>query len=372
MFSLLPFIFFLLTPLVAAIPTTSHNTSPKTCKEYTIPLTITSGTYIWGLPNLTTNYDATEFTNNLSRWDANETFHPISGFENTTLNVEISGTFRAPTNGEASTVLIATHGLGFDRTYWDPSIQPEKYSFVDFAIAKSYSVFFYDRLGLSDSSEISGYQTQVSLQVAVLTQLITLTRAGHFSIPPTSIILLGHSFGSTVSNAVLATHPTLVDGVILTGIGYHIPDTSVSFEAWQPRLARLQSPERWRQLDGGWVSWVDVWSNVNTFFKAPFYDQKVVEWAEAHKQPFSLMEVISLSITDVHSPKFTGPVLVMSGEFDLIFCNGNCKSILEPYAKPYFNASKDLEVYVQPGSGHGINLSISRCLLEDRMGYVLM
>lgn len=116
MFSLLPLIPLLLTPLVRAVPTTSHNSSPKTCKEYTIPLTITAGTYIWGLPNLTTNYDVTAFTNNLSRWDANVTFHPVSGFENTTLDVEISGTFCAPTNGDASTVLIATHGLGFDRT----------------------------------------------------------------------------------------------------------------------------------------------------------------------------------------------------------------------------------------------------------------
>ena len=36
--------------------------------------------------------------------------------------------------------------------YWDPEIQPEKYSFVDFAISKGYSVFFYDRLGISKSS----------------------------------------------------------------------------------------------------------------------------------------------------------------------------------------------------------------------------
>ncbi|CZR53610.1 uncharacterized protein PAC_03490 [Phialocephala subalpina] len=358
MLALLPLIPLFLTPLATATPTASHNTSPKTCKEYTIPLTITAGTYIWGLPNLTTNYDATAFTNNLSRWDANETFHPISGFENATLNVEISGSFCAPTSGEASTVLIATHGVGFDRTYWDPSIQPEKYSFVDYAIAKGYSVFYYDRLGVAGSSEISGYQTQVSLQVAILSQLITLTRSGHFTpSPPAKVILLGHSFGSVVSNALLATNPALVDGAILTGIGYHVPDTAVSFEAWQVRVAGLVSPGRWRQLDGGWVTWVDIWANVNTFFKAPFYDQKVVEYAEARKQPFSLMEIITLAITDLHSPNFTGPVLVMSGEFDLIFCTGNCKPILEPYAKPYFPASKDLEVYVQPGSGHGINLS---------------
>ncbi|KAE8447325.1 hypothetical protein EG329_010883 [Mollisiaceae sp. DMI_Dod_QoI] len=356
--------FSILVPLLLLTPfaSTTAIPLPKTCREYTIPVTVTAGTYVWGLPNLTTNYDAATFTTELARWDANVTFHPISGFVNTTGSYEISGTFCAPTKGESSTVLIATHGLGFDRGYWDPEIQPEKYSFVDYAISKGYSVFFYDRLGISDSSVISGYTTQVSLQTTILAQLVNLTRSGHFASattpPPTKVILLGHSFGSVVSNYLLSTFPSLVDGAILTGIGYHVPDSDVAFEAWQPRLARLQSPGRWRQLDGGWVTWVDIWANVNTFFKAPFYDQKVVEYAEANKQPFALMEVISLSITDLHSPNFTGPVLVMSGEFDLIFCNGDCTPLLEPYAKPYFPASKDLMVHVQPGSGHGINFSM--------------
>lgn len=93
---------------------------------------------------------------------------------------------------------------------------------------------------------------------------MTLTRSGHFtSSPPKSIVLLGHSFGSGVSNALLATSPSLVDGAILTGFGYHTPDTAVAFEAWQPRLARLQSPGRWRQLDGGYITWVDIWAGVN-------------------------------------------------------------------------------------------------------------
>ena len=39
-----------------------------------------------------------------------------------------------------------------DCSYWDPEIQPEKYSFAGFAIAEGYSVFFYDRLGISKSS----------------------------------------------------------------------------------------------------------------------------------------------------------------------------------------------------------------------------
>jgi hypothetical protein len=56
-----------------------------------------------------------------------------------------------------------------------------------------------------------------------------------------------------------------VDGVVLTGIGYDVPDTAVAFESWQPRLANLQNPRRWSSLDGGYMTWVDIWSNAMTY-----------------------------------------------------------------------------------------------------------
>lgn len=76
------------------------------------------------------------------------------------------------------------------------------------------------------------------------------------------------------------------------------------------------------------MTWVDRFANINVyvvllpndlccfglicirFFKYPFYDKKTIEYAEDNKQPFSLMEVISLSITDLHAPKYTKPVMV--------------------------------------------------------------
>ena len=89
---------------------------------------------------------------------------------------------------------------------------------------------------------VSGYVSQVSTQAAALGQLVTLIRGGEFSAPAKKIVLVGHSFGSVISNALLVSNPDIVDGAVLTGIGYAVPDTSVVFEAWQPRLASLQSP----------------------------------------------------------------------------------------------------------------------------------
>jgi pimeloyl-ACP methyl ester carboxylesterase len=82
------------------------------------------------------------------------------------------------------------------------------------------------------------------------------------------IVLVGYSFGSVLSNAILATSLSLVDGAVLTGIGYDTLDTSIAFEAWQLRLASVQSLARWRQLDGGYITWVDIYANVNTYVKS--------------------------------------------------------------------------------------------------------
>ncbi|EPE35617.1 alpha/beta-Hydrolase [Glarea lozoyensis ATCC 20868] len=353
--------YFLFVLLISALRNTAANPvrDLKTCREYTLPVDVTSINYIWGLPQLHTNYDAATFNSKLGRWDANVTLNPISGGAQVSASYQISGTFCAPVRGGNGIVLVATHGFGFDRSYWNPEIQPEKYSFVDHAISKGYSIFYYDRLGIGKSSSISGYVAQVSVQVAVLKQIVTQVKAGKLCATTKKVVLVGHSFGSVVSNVLLTSSPQLVDGVVLTGIGYDVPDTAVAFESWQPRLARLQNPRKWGSLDGGYMTWVDIWSNAMTFFKAPFYDTKVVEYAEANKQPFGLLEVVTLQITDRHSPNYTGPALIMSGEFDLVFCNGYCPPILNNKVKETFPVSKGLEVYSQPGSGHAINLSLN-------------
>lgn len=106
-----------LSYLFASLAFAHPREETKICRDYVLPVTVTSGNYVWGLPTLETNYDVVTFTANLSRWDANVTFHPVSGFHpNVTASYKIAGTFCAPAKGDSKTVLLASHGLGFDRT----------------------------------------------------------------------------------------------------------------------------------------------------------------------------------------------------------------------------------------------------------------
>lgn len=118
-------------------------------------------------------------------------------------------------------------------------------------------------------SSVSGYVNQVSIQSAIVSQLVTLIRSGKFCASVKKIVLVGHSFGSVISNVVLASDPDLVDGAILTGIAYAPNNFAVVLEALQPRLAKLQSLAKWGRLDGGYVSWVDIYANINAYAHHP-------------------------------------------------------------------------------------------------------
>ena len=67
---------------------------------------------------------------------------------------------------------------------------------------------------------VSGYTAQLSDQAAVLTALTKLVKAGQYVDNlgvPSSVVLVGHSFGSAVSVAALGADSSLAAGVVLTG-----------------------------------------------------------------------------------------------------------------------------------------------------------
>ncbi len=73
---------------------------------------------------------------------------------------------------------------------------------------------------------------------------------------------MGHSLGSAFSNSVLNSDPGLVDAAVLTGIAYNVSNMGPWGEAKQMRLAKLQNPNRFGHLDGGWTVWVDIFANI--------------------------------------------------------------------------------------------------------------
>lgn len=183
---------------------------------------------------------------------------------------------------------------------------------------------------------------------------------------PKSVVLVGHSFGSWVSNGLVANEPDSTSAVVLTGyslnpIGSNPP---VILQGFAPRIARLERPGRddFAAYDTGYLTTADLFSTINQFFKAPDYDTEVTIYAEETKTPFAIAEIESLdpafANNDAGRAGFKGAALVATGERDLLFCAGLCtEELLAVPLKDLFNGAKAFETYIQPGAGHGLALA---------------
>ncbi len=117
-------IVFLLTTLSTtyAAPTSSGYVPPGAkCQDYFIPVDVASLNYPWVAPKWTDNFGFIDFLSvATSRTDAGFP-PPIGAAVNETARYNIGATFCTPTgksNANAGKVLLATHGLGFDRRYF--------------------------------------------------------------------------------------------------------------------------------------------------------------------------------------------------------------------------------------------------------------
>jgi pimeloyl-ACP methyl ester carboxylesterase len=75
------------------------------------------------------------------------------------------------------------------------------------------------------------------------------------------LVLVGHSFGSFISHGLIAKSPEIADGVILTGLAFAM-NSAVSIEAFVLRVA-AQQDNKFSDRDDGYVTWADVYANIN-------------------------------------------------------------------------------------------------------------
>ena len=92
------------------------------CYDYTIPVAITSKNFQWIGPRWTDDYEWIDFLTTASSRPSAGFPPPFGNPIDQTASYSISATFCTPKKGgpKAKTVLLATHGLGFDRRCFAP------------------------------------------------------------------------------------------------------------------------------------------------------------------------------------------------------------------------------------------------------------
>lgn len=88
------------------------------------------------------------------------------------------------------------------------------------------------------------------------------------------------------------------------------------------------------------------------------FDPALLELANSTKQPGTVAELISLPLLAAFGPAtaFKGPVQFMEAEYDFLICGGDCHDWNQTAIDETYVNAKDVEVYLQPGTGHGMTM----------------
>lgn len=289
----------------------------------------------------------------------------IEGTQSVSGSYDIAATLCMPgyTNGsEPTTVQFLTHGVGFDRYYWDFA---PGYSYVDYAATKGYATFLYDRLGVGQSAKPDPVSVvQTPLEVAIAVQLIEQLRAGAFGgIAFEKVVGVGHSFGSIITQAITASSPSSIDAAVLTGFSGNSSGLPGFISGVNLAIAAQNNPYRFNNLSTGYLVSDNAIGNQIAFFHAPGFDPAILAAAEAQKGSVTIGELFSMSAVGGPATNYTGAVAVVDGAEDLPFCSGNCSypanlaAAVTPALYPRLNGTNNY--YLQPNAGHGLTLHYS-------------
>ncbi|PVH78197.1 hypothetical protein DL98DRAFT_550201 [Cadophora sp. DSE1049] len=376
----------------------------RMCINQTVPVDISARQAVFDIAIPQTNLEVTDFVLNMTQQGRNFTDIALTGYDTTSGTYNISTQFCIPDTSNVTnpTVQVLTHGIGFDKTYWDLPYNGYNYSYINVATDQyKYCTLSFDRLGIGNSSHGEPLnEIQAFLEVAATAQLTQMLRNGTFpNVNQTfsKVVHVGHSFGSAQTYSLANLYPELTDGIILTGFSMNSSFVPFFAAGANFQLANRNQPLRFSNITGqqvqtlfqmyaeplvdyiapidlttipspqklpdGYLISSNAEANKYLFLKPQFYDPGILTLGEATKQPVTLGELLSLGSL-VMQNNYNGPVLVITGDSDLPYCGSDClatggaaPSIPSQVKMNFPNvADANFSAVVQPNSGHSINL----------------
>ncbi|PVI08011.1 alpha/beta-hydrolase [Periconia macrospinosa] len=352
--------------------TTHEHPSNGICTDYKISNTLNFEELQWAVPPFKNNYDVVDLYSRMANRNPSEFITFTSSPKNVTKTYEIAATFCRPkkgTSGNDTTVLVATHGAGFDKRYWASTYKPEKYSFVYHALEAGYPIFYYDRAGVGASTRTPNYSALPQPQIQLLARMISSIREGKYtdSVKASKVVVVGHSLGSFISTGILSNYPDLVEGAVLTGIAFpNMTDiTNILGKSGLTTFGgRLISslpdstlPSNADTFDSSYLFFGDRYSYAQAFLHHPQTEEEmaVADYSFRITQPYAVSEFASLGMGGVASPDFKGKVLMTAGQYDLL-CGGDCYTTYKYGMQTtgvFTNPDVTVKEFVQAGAGHG-------------------
>ena len=210
----------------------------RVCQQFDIPVPVSATNARYGIPRVDGNIGATNYALDSDTWSSppplRRVIENITIADSFTINAQLCTPRSSSSKNKKDVLQIATHGLVYDKRYWDSELHPESYSYVEAAVNAGYSILTYDRLGTGLSAKPDAYTVvQSPLQLEILRKLTVMARNGDiFTLAKQSksskpeiqqleraskVVHVGHSFGSILTSALLHSYGSISDAAVLTG-----------------------------------------------------------------------------------------------------------------------------------------------------------
>ena len=271
----------------------------------------------------------------------------------------ISGTFCSPLKlGSVSSVDVLVHGFGYDRSYWDSAYQHPKYSYVSRTLQAGRAVFYYDRLGVGQSSRLTSDQVTMDADAYVLHQVIQRYKSA-FQI----MDLIGHSYGSRIS-ALETSRYNDATKLILTG-NLHAVGPAIASGELTSHPANQDPLFAGQHLDDGWTT-ADSLASRNGFYDLATADPAEIAYDYAHRAIGSVTEfnggraIGAVPAGSNITNSITRSVLLISGQQDRLYCGLalDCNNLanIKALETPYYTSAKSLTIKTVSDTGHDLAL----------------
>ncbi|KZV83564.1 hypothetical protein EXIGLDRAFT_701288 [Exidia glandulosa HHB12029] len=327
-----------------------------------------AATVVAALAGFAVGYPTPVCTNSFVTVTASATNYDLSnGTLPPAATVPVSGTYSIqlryckptlPVPSRANSLQVLVHGLTYNTNYWDIPYKPDTYSYARWAAFNGYATLNMARLGYGNSSHPDPVTVvQDPMDTAIVTKIVELARAG--GIPGagksfSKIIYAGHSYGSLILNGIMAATPSLVNAAVLSGYSHEVGTGVPTIIAGMAPAATVD-PARFGSLPPGYMTTINSTTRAAAFYgPTGSYESGALAYDESTKDTATLGEFITFPATLVPAPSFTGDVLTINGDHDLVFCtttdcaNGSAGS-------SYYPAANSVEYIVIPVTGHCLN-----------------
>ncbi len=321
----------------------------------------------------------------------------ISGTQNVSGTFVVGATYCQPPVAvrPRGPLQFLVHGSTYNRTVWTGlGASGDYYNYQVHAARKGYRTLAVDYLGragypgqLADPTHPRRrrrafyadplYTVQAPLQVEILHRLLAWLRAGgstssiigsiigsggvtadavvHGS---DQILYVAHSYGCNLGLSLTQLHPADLDGLVLTGhssvetVGADFFEDLASAVDVEPRLAALSPPPPL-----GYVTMATESVRTGHFYGGA-YDPAVAHYDYLYRD--AATDGDSLTGISLAPTSFAGPVLVATGDQDVIFCAGPdpCADILNR-TRVLYPQSPDYSYHVVANTGHSLPLHYS-------------